>query len=104
MAGDAASGDWYRWDGEDLLLCLRVQPRAKRDELAEPQAEQLKVRITAPPVEGKANAHLRRFLAEVFGVPASRVELLAGEQARVKRLRIRAPTRLPPIIHRDPSY
>jgi uncharacterized protein (TIGR00251 family) len=101
MAGEAAAGDWYRWEGEDLLLSLRVQPRAKRDALGEPQGEQLKVRITAPPVEGKANAHLCRFLAEVFGVPTSRVELLAGAQARGKRLRIRGPTRLPAVISRE---
>jgi uncharacterized protein len=101
MAGDAAPGDWYRWEGDDLLLSLRVQPRAKRDAVGEPQGEQLKVRIAAPPVEGKANAHLRRFLAEVFGVPLSRVELLGGEQARAKRLRIRAPTRLPSLISRE---
>ena len=63
--------------------------------------DQLKVRITAAPVDGKANAHLRRFLARLFGVPASRVELLASEQARTKRLRIRAPVRVPDVIPRD---
>ena len=78
-----------------------MQPRAKKDELAEPMGDQLKVRITAAPVDGKANAHLRRFLARLFGVPASRVELLAGEQARTKRLRIRAPVRVPDVIPRD---
>lgn len=86
---------WYRWEGDDLLLSLRVQPRAKRDELGEPAGDHLKVRITAPPVEGKANAHLRRFLAKVFGVPQCRVELVSGGRARLKRLRIRAPAHLP---------
>jgi len=98
MAGESAQGGWYRWEGEDLLLHLRVQPRAKRDELGEPQGEQLKVRITAPPVEGKANAHLRRFLAGLFGVPLSSVEILAGDQTRNKRMRIRTPARLPALI------
>lgn len=92
---------WYRWEGDDLLLSLRVQPRAKRDELAEPMGDHLRVRITAAPVEGKANAHLRRFLARLFRVPASRVELLGGELARTKRLRVRAPVRIPEMISRD---
>lgn len=86
---------WYRWEGRDLVLHLRVQPRARRDELGEPVGDQLKVRITAPPVEGKANEHLIRFLADSFGVPTARVTLLAGSQNRTKRLRIAAPSRLP---------
>jgi uncharacterized protein (TIGR00251 family) len=91
-------GSWYRWEDGDLLLSLRVQPRARRDELIAPPQDRPKVRITAPPVEGKANEHLRRFLASLFAVPVSRVELIAGEQAREKRLRIRAPARLPDVI------
>jgi len=59
------------------------------------------VRITALPVEGKANDHLRRFLGREFGVPQSRVELLAGAQARIKRVRIQAPRKLPIAI--DPA-
>ena len=89
---------WYRWQDEDLLLSLRVQPRASKDEVVGTEGGCLKVRITAPPVEGKANEHLRRFLGRVFGVPASRVELIGGGQARNKRLRIRAPSKLPDLI------
>jgi uncharacterized protein len=91
---------WYRWDGADLVLNLRVQPRARRDELGEPIGDQLRVRITAPPVEGKANAHLARFLADRFGVPIARVTLLAGDQGRSKRLKIAAPSQLPAGISR----
>jgi uncharacterized protein (TIGR00251 family) len=94
----ADTGTWYRWEGDDLLVSLRVQPRAKRDELGEPVGDQLKVRITAPPVDGRANTHLCRFLARTFGVPPTRVEIVAGEQARAKRLRIRGPSRLPAPI------
>jgi uncharacterized protein (TIGR00251 family) len=86
---------WYRWEGADLVLNLRVQPRARRDEFAEPFGDQIKVRITAPPVEGKANAHLLRFVADLCEVPLSQVSLLAGGQNRSKRLRIVAPRRLP---------
>ncbi len=93
-------GGWYGWDGEDLLLKLRVQARASRDELGESFGDELKVRITAPPVEGKANQHLVRFMAESFGVPIDRVTLLAGGRSRSKRLRIAAPSRLPDGIAR----
>ena len=89
------NGTWYCWEGQDLVLQVRVQPRAKRDELVEPQGEQLRVRITAPPVDGKANVHLRKFLAAIFQVPYSMVTLLAGSTGRDKRLRIKAPQQLP---------
>ena len=80
------------------MLSVRVQPRARRDELVGPEGGWLKVRITAPPVEGKANEHLRRFLAGVFGVSPGRVELVAGEHARHKRVRVHGPAKLPDMI------
>jgi len=87
---------WCRWDGEDLVLALRVQPRASRDELAGPHGERFRVRLTAPPVDGKANAHLLRFLADCFDVPAADVRLERGENSRDKQVRIRRPGRIPP--------
>lgn len=86
---------WYQWQDDDLLLSVRVQPKASRDEIIGPHENALKIRITAPPVDGKANTHLIRFLAKTFGVPKSRVEILSGESGRLKRLRIQAPATLP---------
>jgi uncharacterized protein (TIGR00251 family) len=86
---------WYRWDGNDLLLSLHVQPRASRDEWAGPMGDAYKVRIKAAPVDGKANAHLIRFLAKAFGVTRNQVHLVNGAGARRKTLRIHAPARLP---------
>ena len=83
------------------MINVRVQPRARRDELGEALGDNLKVRITAPPVEGKANEHLLRFMADSFGVPVARVTLLSGGQNRSKRLRIAAPSRLPDGIARS---
>ena len=83
------------WNERNLELKVRLQPKASRDEIVGPQEDELKIRITAPPVDGKAYAHLIRFLARQFGVPRSRVTLLSGEKGRSKRLRIAAPTRLP---------
>lgn len=90
------AASWYRWEGSDLILQLRVQPRASHDQWREPDAAgPLRVRITAPPVDGKANAHLREFLAELFGVAKSQIVLLCGESSRDKQLRIMAPRKLP---------
>lgn len=94
---------WYRWEGPDLWLAVHIQPRARQDEIVGPHGDRLKIRITAPPVDGKANAHLIRFLADCFGVPAGAVELLAGSSGREKRLRIHAPRRLPGIVPARPG-
>lgn len=92
---------WYRWDNNQLILKLLVQPRANRDEIAGPRGAHLRVRITAPPVEGKANQHLCNYLAKLCGVAKKAVELTAGHASRYKRVRITAPKRLPPHIERD---
>lgn len=93
----------YRWDGDDLVLDLRIQPRARCDELAGLHGDRLKLRITAPPVDGRANAHLIAFLAELCDVPKARVTLVSGETGRDKRVRIHKPYRLPPGIPPKPA-
>ena len=86
----------YQWEGDTLLLKVRVQPRAHRDAVLDLQGDVLRVRLSAPPVEGRANARLIRLIADTFGVPQSQVELVGGYSGRDKRLRIRAPLSLPP--------
>jgi uncharacterized protein (TIGR00251 family) len=86
---------WYQWQQGTLVLQLRIQPRASRDEIVGPYGDSLKVRITAPPVDGRANAYLVNFLARAFGVSHSAVELLNGESGRNKRVRICEPQTLP---------
>jgi uncharacterized protein len=89
---------WYRWNGEDLELALRVKPRAPKDAFVGPEGDYYRVAIKAPPVEGKGNLALRRFIADAFGVPLSKVTLVGGEQARYKRLRIQTPRTFPITI------
>jgi len=89
---------WYRWDNGDLVLDLHVQPRARLDAFVEPIGDQYRVKITAPPVDGKANTHLKRFLASSFGVPVRQIELVGGAKSRNKRFRVCDPRKLPPII------
>jgi uncharacterized protein (TIGR00251 family) len=89
---------WYHWKNEDLILAIHLQPGSAHDGLAGTHGERLRIRITAPPVDGRANDHLIRFLAGLFDVPRGRVELLAGHGSRSKRVRIRRPGRLPEDI------
>ena len=78
--------------GGQLILTVRVVPRASKDEIGEVMGDALKVRIQAPPVEGKANAYLIKFLAKQWKIPKSSFEILSGETGRNKRLRISNPT------------
>ncbi len=91
------SAGWHRWDGADLVLAVHVQPRAARDEL-KPEAARLRVRITAPPVDGAANRHLLAFLAHEFGVAPSRAMLVRGGGGRSKLVRITSPSAVPAAL------
>lgn len=69
-----------------LAFSVRVIPRASRDELAGAAEGALKVRLTAPPVEGAANQALLKLLAKTLDLPKSRLRLLAGEKSRHKTI------------------
>ena len=75
---------FYHWQGEDLILDCHLQ-----------HGERLKIRISAPPVDGKANDALMRFLADAFAVSRQQVSLLSGQSSRQKRLLIKQPQQLP---------
>ena len=77
-----------RRDGPDLLLDVRVQPRASRSEIAGRHGEQLRIRLQAPPVDGRANAALVELVAAEFGLPRARVVIEHGLAGRDKRLRL----------------
>lgn len=76
--------DWYRRNGEVLTLTLHIQPGAKRTEVAGLHGEALKLRLAAPPVEGRANEALLKFIAASFDVSLRQVELKQGAQSRHK--------------------
>ncbi|MFQ5508496.1 MAG: DUF167 domain-containing protein [Leptospirillia bacterium] len=67
-----------------VRLTLRLQPRASHNKVMGVHGNAIKVAITAPPVEGKANKHVIRFLARLLGVPQSAVTIVSGELARDK--------------------
>ena len=81
--------EWYRRNGENITLTLHVQPGAKKTTVAGLHGEALKIRLAAPPVEGRANEALLRFIADFFKVPLRDVELKQGEQSRHKRVEVR---------------
>jgi uncharacterized protein (TIGR00251 family) len=93
---------WHRWDGSDLILHLRVQPKASKDALVGPYGEEeYKVSLTAPPVDGKANSQLIKFIAKSFGLPRADVSLVSGERSRSKCLRLKSPKRLPIALEEE---
>ncbi len=69
-------------------LSVRVQPRASRNEVAGLDGETLKIRLTAPPVEGEANAACLKFLAKLLDLAPSRLAIIQGERSRTKVIRI----------------
>jgi len=79
--------------GECVILAVRVQPRARKDEIAGEMGGALKVRLRAPAVEDRANEALVEFLAELLKTSRSAVSILGGERSRVKRIEIRGVTR-----------
>lgn len=89
---------FYRWQGEDLILQVLLQPKASSISWVGPMDGRIKIRISAPPVEGAANQQLIEFVAKQFKVAKSQVSLLSGAQARQKTLQIQAPKQLPEIL------
>ena len=88
---------WLKRSGSALTLTLHIQPGAKKTEVAGEHGDALKIRLAAPPVDGKANAELVRLLAEAFGVPRRQVAILRGETSRDKLVRVDAPVRRPDL-------
>lgn len=79
---------WVQASAEGVTLVLHVQPGAKRTEVVGEHGDALKLRLAAPPVEGRANDCLLAFLAETLAVPRREVRLLSGDSARRKRVGI----------------
>ena len=94
---------FYKWENDELHLFIKVQPKASKNELAEvlkdSLGDRIKIRITAPPVDGKANKNLTKFLSTVFKVPKSSISIKSGETGRNKHLIIKKPKQLPKQIH-----
>ena len=75
---------WYERDGDLIKLAIYVQPGAKVTEVVEVYQDALKIRLQAPPINGKANNLLKKFLGNLFAVPGKQVKLVYGEKSRRK--------------------
>ena len=76
-----------------MILAVRVQPRASKDEIAGVMGGALKVRLRAPALEDRANEALCEFLAELLKTPKAAVRILSGHHSRSKRVELRGVTR-----------
>jgi len=74
----------------EIILKVYLQPKSSRNEIVGPYRDGIKVRVTAAPVEGKANEALLRFLAKEFGVTPSSIEIVRGHRSREKIIRVAA--------------
>ena len=79
---------WYQRDAEGLTLRLYVQPGAKKTEIVGLHEGELKIRLNTPPIEGRANKALLKYIAEIFKVPIRQVTLQRGDKSRHKVLTI----------------
>jgi uncharacterized protein (TIGR00251 family) len=80
---------WFRQAADrTITLTLHIQPGAKKTEFAGRHGDALKIRLAAPPVDGKANAALLKFVAETLRLPKSAVNLKSGQTSRRKVLEV----------------
>ena len=88
-------------EGDDLLLRLILQPKASRDEFVGQLGDELKIAITAPPVDGKANKHLIKYFSKQFKVAKGAIIVEKGQLNRHKFVRIKSPKSIPKILITD---
>lgn len=83
-----AAADWLRQDGDAVLLQVHLQPGARRSGVVGEFNGRLKIAVAAPPLEGRANEALCRWLAERLDLPRKCVQIVSGEKSRDKLLRL----------------
>ena len=83
---------------QGLRLRIFLQPNAAKDHIVGLHGDELKISITAPPIDGQANAHLFKFLGKLFKVPKTAIILEKGELNRQKQILIPEPKQIPEEI------
>ncbi len=73
---------------QEKIFKIKVIPRSKKNQIVERGDNYLKIKLTAPPIKGKANEALRKFIAEEFKIPKSAIKITKGEKGREKIVRI----------------
>jgi hypothetical protein len=99
-----STGDsFFAWDGDTLVVNVLGKPSASKDAIGKPKGTQLKISVTAAPLNGKATDHMVRFLAPLFGVVVADIEVVFGQENVNKQLRIKAPKKLPAVFAPPPA-
>jgi uncharacterized protein (TIGR00251 family) len=94
----ARNDTFYFWDGDILVFNVLGTPSAKKDAIGKVKGNQLKISVTEAPKRGKATDHMVRFLAKIFEVSVSDIEVVFGRMSIHKQLRIKSPKNLPPVF------
>ncbi|MBM4340080.1 MAG: YggU family protein [Deltaproteobacteria bacterium] len=84
---------------ENIILKVYLQPKSSKNEIVSPYRDGIKVKVTAPPIEGKANDALIRFLAKEFRISPSCIEITKGHRSREKTLNISTSKSLTDILN-----
>ena len=79
-----SAAPYLREDDDGVWLNVLVQPRSSRNRLVGPHGDRLKIQVTAPPVDSRANAMVKELLAELLGIPRQALEIARGLTAREK--------------------
>lgn len=70
------------------VIRVRVLPRSSKNRIADIEDNIYKIKLTAPPIDGKANKALQQFLSKKLGIPKTNIEIISGERSRVKSIKI----------------
>jgi uncharacterized protein (TIGR00251 family) len=89
-----------------VVLPVKVVPRANKSEFVGVEGDAIKIRLKAPPVDGKANEALVRFVAELFAIPRANVEIVSGTTGRRKLVSVRGVTaaKAEQLLLTEPHY
>jgi uncharacterized protein len=79
---------FLRVESDGVILCVKLQPRASANEIGEPLGNELRIKVSAPPVDSAANEALVKLLAERLDCPRNRIELVRGNTSRHKVLKL----------------
>jgi len=79
---------FLRTESDGVMLSVKLQPRASTNEIGEPLGDELRIKVTAPPVDSAANEALIRLLSETLDCPRNRIELVRGNTSRHKILKL----------------
>lgn len=80
--------NWYKKTENGIILSIRLTPNASKDEVTGYSDEYVKIRVSAPPNENKANKKLLIFTSQFFDVPKSSVTIVSGDKSRLKKVLI----------------